>query len=302
MRRAALLPPLAAVLFLSVGVVCADAQETTQRVQQQSAGIQLFPYTAEQRWARNANMLDVSFAVLLAHGKKSGQTPDDIAQFLAETFKEGWGAPNSGEAVRVFRGMYRNWMMWPGSSVDVIAATDTSVTARTSRPYVASFGTTKSLYGVTLDEYEQMMRSFNRRIAEHLGLRYTDRVESDNLVFTVSGRGSAAPGAFVPGTYAVTFTATDAGVMPDIIGTWEITYAPDGRFSVAHDGKRKYEGEYVTRLDQITFSKEQGVDGCANAGTYRWTPSTNGTLFFGRLVDACEGRQRVLTAKALTKK
>lgn len=291
-----------AAALLSIGAVRADAQETTQRVQQQSAGIQLFPYTAEQRWARNAYMMDVTFVMLLAHGKKSGQTPDDIAQFLAETFKEGWGTPNSGEAVRVFRGIHRNWMMWPGSSVEVIAATDTSVTARTSRPYVASFGTTKSMYGVSLGEYEQMFRSFNRRIAEHLGVRYTDRLDGDNLVFTVSGRGSAAPGAFVPGTYAVTFAATDAGVTPDIIGTWEITYTPDGRFSVVHDGKGKYEGDYVTRLDQITFSKEQGVDGCANAGTYRWTPGTNGALFFGRLADACEGRRRVLTAKALTKK
>lgn len=78
---------------------------------------------------------------------------------------------------------------------------------------------------------------------------------------------------------------------------------PNGRFAVRKDGQLQVEGDYELTLDQIVHRNETGPLACSGTGTYRWSvnPATN-ALTFGRLADDCDGRFRVMTRRAYTKR
>jgi hypothetical protein len=84
--------------------------------------------------------------------------------------------------------MRRNFLSWPGMEVEVLSQTETSVTARVNRPWIAYFGDTGTWYGVTLEEFERLNSMFMGRIANYHGLAFEERRDGERLVLTFSRR------------------------------------------------------------------------------------------------------------------
>jgi hypothetical protein len=84
-------------------------------------------------------------------------------------------------------------------------------------------------------------------------------------------------------------------------GTWVLTFAKGGSYTVTEDGHVVVRGRYSTSGSKITFSHETGPLSCTKAGTYTWRQSGN-TLRFTRQSDAlCTGRAGVLGHTFTTK-
>lgn len=83
------------------------------------------------------------------------------------------------------RGLYRNGAAWKDFQLQVVTATDASVTARFNRPWVADLGTSANLYGLTADDIDAFLRIVYEEIATAHGLVYEQRPDGDFLVVTV---------------------------------------------------------------------------------------------------------------------
>jgi hypothetical protein len=98
----------------------------------------------------------------------------------------------------------------------------------------------------------------------------------------------ALAGASLPGTYTTKITTP-----PEFKGTWALTFAKAGTYTITERGKVVVRGRYVSLGSQITFSKETGPLACTKLGDYTWKRA--GTkLAFTRESDACVGRRYVL--------
>lgn len=269
--------------------------------QQDKPPVTVPAYTDQQRWNR-ARFHIVSFIVAgIAHAKARGESAEQYGRFLGDLFGPGWGPINTGYPIRVARATLFNFAAMPGSEAHIAEASDTSATVQYRRTHVQQFGAERQISGVTLDEYDRALRATHERIAGHLGLRYDERVDGDWNVATVRGRGSAAVTNFPRGTYVVTLAPADTG-RAELAGSWDVTYAPDGRYTVRRNGETVVQGAYDLRLDELTTRDETGPRACAGPGTYRWAVNARGELVVGRLSDACEGRTRFLTGRPLVMK
>jgi len=137
----------------------------------QAQEIELATYTPEQRWERASSQLVVSFVSAISFAKSVGQTPEGFAQSVINLFAPGWGEPGSG-TLGVVGGMNRNYLMFTESEFELVEQSETSVTARSNRPWLRYFGEDEIYYGVTVEEFETVFRMFNEGIAKHLGLGY----------------------------------------------------------------------------------------------------------------------------------
>ena len=147
------------------------------------AAIDLPTYTPEERWERASRLYTVSAAAGLAYAKSRGISPKEYGEFISKLMESSWGEPGSG-SVNIIRGVRRNLLIWPEAEFEVTNSSETSVSARINRPWVKHFGEDKTLYGVSLDEYEEVSSVFNRGLAEYLGLQYEDEIEGDWLSMT----------------------------------------------------------------------------------------------------------------------
>jgi hypothetical protein len=294
---------LAASALASAPASPLAAQEAVYAADPPATPLKLPSFTDQQRWARITDLAVVNIAAAMTYAKSRGQTPDDYGRFLATQYAPGWGKQGSGDAVRVFRGVYRNYMSFSGGVAQPLAVSDTMVTARVRRSWVPLFGDKKVLYGTTLDEFERSMRLANEGIASYLGVRYQERVDGDWVTMTIRGRGSAAPpAAFPAGTYAIAMSSQDAGDMPELAGEWVVTFSPNGRFTASHDGALAVEGRYDLVLDQITLRNETGPMACSPPVpvTYRWVRPADDRLRLVPLDDGCGGRVKVVGTRPLT--
>ncbi|MDQ3950959.1 MAG: hypothetical protein M3282_11520 [Gemmatimonadota bacterium] len=288
-----------AALAGAPGASILAAQEARQ---QDQAAVTVPAYTDQQRWNRAGYLNASALAVGIAYAKVRGQSAEDFGRFAGDAFASGWGPPNSGHAVRMARGINFNFAALSGSESQIVTASDTAASVRFKRSYVPYFGAQGQMVGVTVDEYERALWALHQRIAAHLGLRVEKRVEGDWQVITVTGRGSAAVTDFPRATYNVTFSQEDVGARPELAGTWEVSYGPDGRYTVRQNGEPRVQGSYSLRLDEIALRDETGPLACPGPATYRWTVNARGELVLGRLSDACEGRTRFITTSALSRK
>ena len=99
----------------------------------------------------------------------------------------------------------------------------------------------------------------------------------------------ALAGPTLTGTYT-----TKIGAPAELKGSWSLTFAKGGGYTVARAGQIVIRGKYSTSGSKITFSHETGPLACPKTGTYTWRRSGN-TLGFARRSDAaCTGRAGVL--------
>ena len=100
--------------------------------------------------------------------------------------------------------------------------------------------------------------------------------------------------AFAGGTLAGKYTTTIKSPA-QFKGTWSLSLANDGTYTVADNGHLLVRGKYATTGSKITFGHERGSGACAKPGTYTWKKTAK-TLTFTRVSDSpiCGGRSGVL--------
>jgi hypothetical protein len=289
------------ILVALAGLVLGGPLLAQQGVKQ--GGISVPAYPDQQRWGRASFLLVSTHVAGIAAAKARGQTAEEYGRFVGDLFAPGWGAPNTGSAIRVARGWLNNAMASTGSEAAITSASDTAATVRYRRVHVAVFGAQRVSYGVTLDEYDRSFAAFAERIGAHLGVRIQPRIDGDWDEVNITGRGSSNVFQFPLTTYRAAFTAQDVAAVSQLAGEWESTYAAGGRFTVRRNGEVLIEGNYDVLLDQITFRNERGATACPDNGTYIWNVNAaNGNLRLVRLSDSCEARFHYLTRRAFPRK
>ena len=99
---------------------------------------------------------------------------------------------------------------------------------------------------------------------------------------------SAAAGP-PPGKYSTKIAAP-----PPLKGTWTLTFARNGTYTIAQAGRVVVRGHDFSVGSQIKFSKETGPKACTADGYYNFK-RTGKTLTFHSLSDkGCAGRALVL--------
>ena len=144
----------------------------------QAQEIDLPEYTTDQRWDR-ANRFGVNGIVtLIALGKDQGMTVSEIGEFTGAFYVQGW-AKGPREPSAALIAFYRNHMVSPTARIEVLEASENAVTARLNRPYLLIFGDDMSHYGVTVEEYDEVMRITQGMISDWIGLDLEQRIEGD---------------------------------------------------------------------------------------------------------------------------
>jgi hypothetical protein len=102
------------------------------------------------------------------------------------------------------------------------------------------------------------------------------------------------PGANAGGTLAGKYRTTIKSPA-EFKGTWVLTLAKGGTYTVVHNGQILVRGKYSATRSRITFGHETGNGACAKSGIYTWKKTAR-TLKFTRVSDSplCSGRSGVL--------
>jgi hypothetical protein len=83
--------------------------------------------------------------------------------------------------------MRRNLLAWSDWKCELIDSLANKVIGRFSRAYLSRLlRNTTSFYGVTSEEYQRGLRTFNRGICKYLHLNYEEKIEGDWVTFTIS--------------------------------------------------------------------------------------------------------------------
>jgi hypothetical protein len=91
------------------------------------------------------------------------------------------------------------------------------------------------------------------------------------------------------GTYQTTIKSP-----AQLKGTWSLTFAKGGKYTVAVNGQSVARGWYSTTGTTVTFARERG-SGCSGAGTYAWRKSGKTVTFTRkRESSSCQARATVL--------
>ena len=93
----------------------------------------------------------------------------------------------------------------------------------------------------------------------------------------------------LPGTYTTTVKSP-----AQLKGTWNLTLAKGGTYTVALNGETVARGRYTSTATTITLDRERG-SGCTGVGTYAWKKSGK-TMTFVRKREStsCQARATVL--------
>lgn len=142
-------------------------------------------YTDAQRWTRAATLQLAVLVGQLGAQKAAGLTANEAGRASAKTFGPPNGWNGSDIPMRLFRGMYRNWMSHPEQRCELVEAGETEVRARCNRPYLSYFGDDGAAYGVTVEDFEASGIGFASGIAEAHGMEWHQEVDGDDLLITI---------------------------------------------------------------------------------------------------------------------
>ena len=157
----------------------------TEAVSQELQPGQVLPeLSAEERADRGAGNVLAMAQGLIAYARAHDQSIADAGRFAGEFFATGWPAELT--PAYFVRAMNANLQMF-GTRTQVLEVSDRHVTARRDRnPTEEAFARAYRIGDVTYEEFETFMHNITIGIASSRGLDYTERVEDDHVVFTVS--------------------------------------------------------------------------------------------------------------------
>ena len=176
MKNKTIVRTILTVFILSAFII---AQEQTEQK------IELPERTPEWKLARAVWHMDLYVCTGIAYAKSLGKTAEDYGKFVGEKFAPSWeGLKEQGIApvMRIFSG---HWQLYKNGKCEILNESETSVTIRANRPYLAYFKDGE-LYGVTVEEYESFVVQIGLAIQNYLGLKYEQKIEGDWVVVTIS--------------------------------------------------------------------------------------------------------------------
>jgi hypothetical protein len=140
--------------------------------------------STEQRAAQGAGNVLAMAQGLIAYARAHDQSITDAGRFAGECFANAW--PAEVTPADFVRAMNANLQMF-GTRTQVLEVSDRHVTARRDRnPTEEAFAQTYGIGDVTYEEFETFMHAITLGIISARGLDYTERVEDDHVVVTVS--------------------------------------------------------------------------------------------------------------------
>jgi len=144
----------------------------------QAQEIDLPEYTTDQRWTRAARFGVNGQVTLISLGKDQGMSVAEIGEWVGNFYKQGWteGPREPSAAVVAF---YRNQKVFPTGEMEVVEVSDDAVTVRFNRPHLLVFGDDMVHYGVTVDEYEEVMKIAQDIIGDWIGLDLDQRIDGN---------------------------------------------------------------------------------------------------------------------------
>ena len=147
---------------------------------------ELVQLTVEQRWQRSSWLLDVMMIAGINQAKSRGNTAKNYAEFLADLYAPGWEGIT--QPWGMFRAMHRNSQITPGFEMEILKESENAITFRFNRAYKSRFGDDGLSYGVSIKEYEEMLKVFHGAVATHLGFNYNQRLDGDWNVITIRNK------------------------------------------------------------------------------------------------------------------
>ena len=104
------------------------------------------------------------------------------------------------------------------------------------------------------------------------------------------------------GAYLVAIQPTDS-LPTELAGDWRIVFEQGGTYRVLRNGGVVVLGEYRTVGDTLRLVDKSGEMACTDAAqaTYVWKAEADGSLRLVAVEDACAGRQRITTLRALVR-
>lgn len=137
------------------------------------------------RWARGSYLSWLNTLQLLSMRMQDGMSAAEVGAANAELYGPTW---NARTPWRLFRGMVWNQMTDPDFECEVLSASPTEVRARCRQQYVALVTQNEARFGVTAQDVFESGRAFASGIAEQMGLRWTETLEGEYRVITVTQR------------------------------------------------------------------------------------------------------------------
>ena len=115
---------------------------------------------------------------LISLGKDQGMSVAEIGEWVGNFYKQGWteGPREPSAAVVAF---YRNQKVFPTGEMEVVGVSGDAVTVRFNRPHLLVFGDDMVHYGVTVDEYEEVMKIAQDIIGDWIGLDLDQRIDGN---------------------------------------------------------------------------------------------------------------------------
>lgn len=148
------------------------------------AGDVLPELTVEERAQRATGNFTAMTLVFLSYAKEHGQRAAELGRRAGERFADSW--PEELTPAAFVRGMHNNFQMY-GVTTEILEASDGVVRAQRTRGVLEKeFESRSTLYGATLDEFETFLEHVQKGIAAERGLTYSETVDGDHVVFTVS--------------------------------------------------------------------------------------------------------------------
>ncbi len=138
-----------------------------------------------QKRSRLAWILDLNLAAALNFAKSEGKSAKDYGRHLGKLFAPDWERARENGPGQVASWHYINYNLWPGFEMEILEETDDKCTLRMNRPYARRFAEGK-VYGITLEEYEDLWKYAYYEIMDYLDLKYEQKADGDHLLITIS--------------------------------------------------------------------------------------------------------------------
>ena len=137
----------------------------------------------EIRCSRGAYRSWLTGRQLMSLQMASGLSAREVGEADAKLYGPGWTARTPWQ---LYRGMVWNWMTDPDTHCEVLSASPTEVRARCALNYRQVVEQNQERFNVTVQDVFESNRAFAAGVADQLGMQWTETLDGDDRVITVT--------------------------------------------------------------------------------------------------------------------
>lgn len=137
----------------------------------------------EIRWSRGSYLSWITSLRLLSVQMASGLSAREVGEADAKLYGPGWTARTPWQ---LYRGMVWNWMTDPDTRCEVLSASPSEVRARCAVTFRQVVEQNREYFNVTVQDVLESNRAFAAGVADHLGMQWTETLDGDYRVITVT--------------------------------------------------------------------------------------------------------------------